>query len=81
MPPGTAEVNHFHRKARQFFYVLSGVAVLEVEGIAVELNAGEGLEMAPGILHQMSNRGTEEVHFLVVSQPPGHVDREVVEPT
>ena len=39
MLPGTSEINHFHHKARQFFYVLVGVAVLEVDGVAVELRA------------------------------------------
>lgn len=27
MPSGTGEVRHFHRKAQQFFYVLSGQAI------------------------------------------------------
>lgn len=77
MPPGTAEVNHFHHRARQFFFVLSGVAVLDAAGVAVELRAGEGLEIAPGVPHQMSNRGAEDVEFLVVSQPHSHGDREI----
>jgi len=32
MPPGTAEVLHYHGEAQQFFYLLSGEAELEVEG-------------------------------------------------
>ena len=32
MPPGTCEVRHWHARARQFFYVLSGTIVMEVEG-------------------------------------------------
>jgi len=30
MPAGTSEAQHFHRRARQFFFVLSGTAVLVV---------------------------------------------------
>jgi len=78
MPPGSAEVRHRHHQARQFFFVLSGVAVLEVDGSEYKLMAGEGLEVAPGVAHQMCNRSHEAVEFLVVSQPHSHGDREVL---
>ena len=32
MPPGTAEVRHLHRNARQFFFVLSGTVHSERMG-------------------------------------------------
>ncbi len=76
MPPGTAEVRHLHRSARQFFYVLRGRAHLEAGGTDHELTAGEGLEVAPGTPHQMSNTSESEVEFIVVSQPHSHGDRE-----
>jgi mannose-6-phosphate isomerase-like protein (cupin superfamily) len=78
MPPGASEVNHFHHEARQFFYVLSGTAVLDVDGTPVELGPGEGVEIAPGVAHQMRNASQGDVEFLVVSQPHSHGDREVV---
>lgn len=78
MPPGTAEVNHFHAKARQFFYVLAGVAVMSLNGASVELGVGEGLEIEPGQPHQISNPGDAELEFLVVSQPHSHGDRQIV---
>jgi mannose-6-phosphate isomerase-like protein (cupin superfamily) len=31
MPAGTAEVRHFHHHAKQFFYLVAGKAVLEVD--------------------------------------------------
>ena len=78
MPPGTAEVRHRHRQARPFFFVLSGVAILEAGGSEYELRAGEGLEVAPGVAHQIFNRSTDAVEFLVVSQPHSHGDRDVI---
>ena len=75
MPPGASEVRHFHQHARQFFFVLSGTAVLEVGGTAISLAAGEGCEVAPGTPHQMFNRSGADLEFLVVSQPPSHGDR------
>jgi quercetin dioxygenase-like cupin family protein len=70
MPPGASEQRHRHEFARQFFYVLAG-----------ELTTGVGLEIAPGQAHQAMNRGGADVRFLVVSQPPSHGDRYVVQTT
>ncbi len=76
MPAGTAEVRHFHHRAQQFFYVLAGTAVMEVESRSIVLTAGEGIWIPAGTPHQMRNDSDDEVHFLVISQPPSHGDRE-----
>jgi len=75
MPPGTSEVRHWHARARQFFYVLSGTLHMEVEGITHELRAGLGLELPSGTAHQARNEGTEDARFLVISSPPHQGDR------
>lgn len=41
MPADTAEVRHYHEQSRQFFFVLSGTATLEVDGVEYTLNAQE----------------------------------------
>jgi mannose-6-phosphate isomerase-like protein (cupin superfamily) len=76
MPPGTAEARHFHHRAQQFFYILSGEAVMEVDGRAVTLAGGQGIWIPAGVAHQMRNDSGDDVHFLVISQPPSHGDRE-----
>jgi len=75
MPPGTTEVRHFHSRARQFFYVLGGRALFELEGQRHALGPGEGLEVPPGAPHQIRNAAQADLEFLVVSQPPSHGDR------
>ena len=77
MPPDAAEVRHFHRAAWQFFYVLAGTATLEVDGDCHVLHTHEGLEVPPGVPHQMRNESAEDVDFLVFSQPPSQGDRAV----
>jgi mannose-6-phosphate isomerase-like protein (cupin superfamily) len=79
MPPGTQEVRHRHARAFQFFRVLEGALTLEVAGVVQTLRAGEGLEIPPGTPHQAFNRGGVDTVFLLVSQPPSHGDRELVE--
>jgi quercetin dioxygenase-like cupin family protein len=76
VPPGAAETPHRHARARQFFYVLSGEATLELEGITHRLAAGEGLHVAPGEAHQLRNASDADLRFLVISAPKSHGDRE-----
>ncbi|MCU1324490.1 MAG: cupin protein [Acidobacteriaceae bacterium] len=75
MPAGTAEARHFHKQARQFFYVLDGELTLEIEHHDFVLHKGQGLEIAPGQAHQAMNRSSADVRILVTSQLPSHGDR------
>lgn len=75
VPVGDRERRHFHSAARQFFFILLGQAVLEVDGSRFELGAGQGLEVPPGAKHQFMNESVAPVTFLVVSSPHAHGDR------
>ncbi|GLQ96081.1 cupin domain-containing protein [Dyella mobilis] len=75
MPPGSFERRHRHLHARQFFYVLDGEAILEVEGTLHRLRRGEGLHVPPQSAHQMRNDSDADVRFIVVSAPRSHGDR------
>lgn len=79
MPPHTKEVRHNHTRAQQFFFVLKRTAALEVDGIIYDVKAHEGIEVLPSIPHQMMNRSSEEIEFLVISQPFAQGDRIAVE--
>jgi len=76
MPPGSVEQRHLHRHARQFFYVLAGQAVMELDGRQHRLDAGQGLHVPPGSAHQMRNESAADLRFLLVSAPHSHGDRE-----
>ena len=75
MPPNTHEIRHIHKVATQFFYVLSGVQTLEVEGSTTKLSAQDGLQIDSGMVHQARNEDGLAVEFLVVSSPPTANDR------
>ncbi|MEZ5427959.1 MAG: cupin domain-containing protein [Pyrinomonadaceae bacterium] len=75
VPPGRSEKRHFHARARQFFYILSGNAVLEIDGKKFEMTAGQSIEVPPGARHQFINQSDEAVEFLVISAPPTGDDR------
>jgi len=79
MPPGTAEVRHYHQAAWQFFFVLSGTATLEIAGKREILQPHQGAEVPVGIAHQMRNESESGIEFIVISQPPSHGDRVLAE--
>jgi mannose-6-phosphate isomerase-like protein (cupin superfamily) len=79
MPAGSKEVRHYHERSRQFFFVLSGTATLEMNGDIHTLCRHEGVEVASGVPHQMRNDSSEDVEFLVISQPTTRGDRIHVE--
>jgi mannose-6-phosphate isomerase-like protein (cupin superfamily) len=75
MPPGTSEVRHHHEKSRQFFFILKGSARIESGGEQVQLARDEGLEIPPGVDHQIFNDSDEDLEFLLVSHPSTKGDR------
>lgn len=75
VPPGHGEVRHFHRVSQQFFYVLSGAIVLELDGAHYDVQAGSGMHVPANMPHQLMNRSDGDARFLVISQPKSHADK------
>ena len=79
VPHGCAEVRHHHEHAEQFFFVLSGTATIEVDGKVHQLESQQGIHVAAGVSHQLSNQHQEDLVFVVTSTPPSHGDRVINE--
>ncbi|HZY36463.1 MAG TPA: cupin domain-containing protein [Mucilaginibacter sp.] len=75
MPPATAEQLHFHDRAQQVFYILSGFATFEIEGEAQTVLAGQSIHIQPKTRHRILNNGESDLHFLVISEPKTQGDR------
>lgn len=75
VPPDASEVRHFHARARQFFYILEGCAIMEINGKRIQLSEGQGIEVAPETPHQFMNKSSADVRFLVISHPATVGDR------
>src|SRR5262249_13265616 len=76
MPPHTAEQEHFHERARQFFFILKGTAVFDTPEGPVEVSEQQGLEIPPGLRHRIRNEGTVDLEFILCSQPSTKGDRQ-----
>lgn len=75
MPRMAKERLHYHEKAQQFFYILSGVATFEVNGKIIHVNQNQGISIKPGNKHRISNNGDSDLEFIVISEPKSHGDR------
>jgi mannose-6-phosphate isomerase-like protein (cupin superfamily) len=75
MPPHTAEQQHFHSHARQFFFILKGEALFITEEGERRVKALQGLEIRPELRHRIVNPGEEELEFILCSQPSTAGDR------
>ena len=81
MPPGASEVTHYHQRAQQFFFVLSGEAVAETEGCETPLTARQGWHILPGARHRIKNISASTSAVLVSHSRilQSHGDRVVLE--
>ena len=75
VPPGKSEKRHVHTRAQQFFFIIAGQAVMELEGREYALAAGEGIHIPAGQPHQFKNPYAQAVEFLVISNPTTRGDR------
>ena len=75
MPPGTSEQLHHHERAQQVFYILSGTATFEINGVVETVNFGQSIHILQNVKHRILNNGDEDLHFLVISEPKSHGDR------
>ncbi|MGD8148333.1 GNAT family N-acetyltransferase [Ornithinimicrobium sp. Y1694] len=69
IPAGTAARTHSHPRSRQFVRVLSGTATVRIGPRTVQVEADEGLEIPPGVRHQIRNDSGDALHLLVISSP------------
>lgn len=75
MPPGTSEKSHYHKTARQFFFILEGNASIEAGEKIYNLEKHEGIEIPNGIRHRFFNSSDKPAEFLVTSIPSTINDR------
>ena len=75
MPKGTQEKKHFHARALQFFFILSGEATFEIDEQLYVIIENQGITIKPNEKHKIMNNKDINLEFLVISTPPSHSDR------
>ncbi|MDJ1423598.1 MAG: cupin domain-containing protein [Candidatus Methanoperedens sp.] len=59
---------HYHEKTTEFYYVLKGEGLLEVDGESISLTEGTLVMIRPGMAHRAVSSGGLEV--LIAMTPP-----------
>lgn len=73
--PGIKEIKHYHERAWQFFYILSGSGTINIDGSNIELNKNDSIEVPPLAVHQLYNDSNTDLQFLIISKPNSYNDR------
>ena len=68
LPPGSGTDRHFHRLSEEFYYLLEGRGVMEIDGEEREVGPGDAILIPAGAWHQI--RATEAMRFLCCCAPP-----------
>lgn len=75
MSANTSEQLHFHSKSTQVFFIIQGIAVLEIDSLKYELKPNDSITIFPNQKHYIKNETQFEIKFLVISQPNTNNDR------
>lgn len=65
---GNATDRHYHKLSEEFYYLLEGRGVMEIEGEDREVGSGDAILIPAGAWHQI--RATEALRFLCCCAPP-----------
>ncbi len=66
----------YHKRAEEFYYVLSGSGTAVLNGVAHELRTGDFLRLPPGTTHGFTTR-EEPLVMLDIHTPGSRPDRDV----
>lgn len=68
LPAGTQTDRHYHRLSEEFYFLLEGAALMEIDGETREVRQGDGILIPPGAWHQIT--ATTATRFLCCCAPP-----------
>ncbi len=75
LEPGGHLPEHFHPTLTERWEVLDGTADVKVDGRWHQLTAADGpVLVAPGVRHELRNRGDRQAHLRTEVTPPGRLE-------
>ena len=69
LPVGTATQPHFHPRAEEIYFLFEGRGRMQLEDAVREVGPGDAIAIPPGMRHQITNTGSEELRFLCCCAP------------
>ena len=68
LPAGCSTQRHHHRLSEEFYYLLAGRGLMEIDGEEREVVAGDAVLIPAGAWHQI--RALDALRFLCCCAPP-----------
>ncbi|MFD0895002.1 cupin domain-containing protein [Luteolibacter ambystomatis] len=68
IPAGGATERHYHRASEEFYYLLEGRGIMEIDGESREVAPGDAILIPAGAWHQIT--AVEPLRFLCCCAPP-----------
>ena len=73
VPVGKPTQRHFHKLSEEFYFVLEGQGVMEIDGEHRDVAPGDAVLIPPGAWHQIT--ASQTLRFLCCCAPPyDHAD-------
>lgn len=68
LPPGAQTDRHHHKLSEEFYFLLEGHGVMEINGFTREVGPGDAILIPPGAWHQIT--AITSLRFLCCCAPP-----------
>lgn len=78
IPVGKSFKRHYHEDMLEVFVICDGIVNVEVDGQQDQLVRGDAIIIEPREVHQMTNEGNEEAHYVVFGLSTGESGQTVV---
>lgn len=73
LPPGGATQRHYHRLSEEFYFILEGRGIMEIDGEVRSVGPGDAILIPAGAWHQIRSEDRGDpggVRFLCCCAPP-----------
>jgi mannose-6-phosphate isomerase-like protein (cupin superfamily) len=70
MPLGNQSLLHQHKKFIEWYYILNGQGIMEVDNRSFKVRGGDMIYILPREKHRLTNVGKSQLQHLVFSTPP-----------
>lgn len=68
IPAGSSTQRHYHKESEEFYYLLGGSGLMEIDGETKKVGPGDAILIPAGAWHEIS--AEEELVFLCCCAPP-----------
>jgi mannose-6-phosphate isomerase-like protein (cupin superfamily) len=70
VPAGLATTRHRHPRTEEFYYIIEGSGILEIDGETRTVAVGDACLIPAGATHQIYNAGPGDLKILCCCAPP-----------